>query len=73
MTPAGTAMPGRPAMFTVTVKTSFKYMAIGSADAFSPMPKAADGVAGVRIASMPSANTVSKSRLINVRIFCART
>ena len=40
---------------------------------FSPMPKAAEGVAGVRIASTPSAKARSKSRLISVRIFCART
>ena len=46
--PAGTAMPGRPAMFTVTVKTSLRYMATGSAaKASSPIAKAADGVAGV--------------------------
>ena len=70
--PAGTAMPGRPAMLTVTVNTSLRYISIGSAETFSPMPKAADGVAGVRIASTPSANTVSKSRLMSVRIFCAR-
>jgi hypothetical protein len=36
------------------------------------MAKAADGVVGVRIASMPSAKHVSKSRLISVRTFCAR-
>ena len=47
--PAGTAMPGRPAMLTVTVKTSFRYISIGSDEPFSPMPKAADGVAGVRM------------------------
>src|SRR5579859_4829623 len=27
--PAGTAMPGNPAMFTVTVKMSFKYISTG--------------------------------------------
>ena len=51
--PAGTAMPGRPAMFTVTVKMSFRYISTGSAAPFSPIAKAADGVAGVRIASTP--------------------
>ncbi len=48
--PAGTEMPGRPARLTGTVKTSFRYMAIGSS-VFSPMAKAADGVVGVRITS----------------------
>ena len=51
-------------MLTVTVKTSLRYISTGSAEPFSPMPNAAEGVAGVRIASTPSANTVSKSRLI---------
>src|SRR5581483_4816820 len=48
--PAGTAMPGRPAMFTVTVNTSFRYISTGSPPDFSPIPKAADGVAGVSTA-----------------------
>jgi hypothetical protein len=52
--PAGTAMPGSPARFTVTVKTSLRYICTGSASAISPSPKAADGVAGVRIASTPA-------------------
>ena len=59
--PAGTLMPGRPARFTVTVKTSFRYMATGSAPPFSPMPKAADGAAGVRRASTPLSKASSKS------------
>ena len=46
-------MPGSPAMFTVTVNTSLRYISTGSAPPFSPMPNAADGVAGVSIASMP--------------------
>src|SRR6185312_11519656 len=72
--PAGTAMPGRPAMFTVTVKMSLRYILTGSAlMSWSPTPKAADGVAGVRMASTPSLKASSKSRLINVRTFCART
>ena len=33
----------------------FTYISTGSAEAISPMPKAADGVAGVRIASTPEA------------------
>ena len=61
-------------MFTVTVKTSLRYIFTGSAFmSSSPMPNAADGVAGVRIASTPSLNAVSKSRLISVRTFCACT
>ena len=59
-------------MFTVTVKTSLRYISTGSAPPFSPMPNAADGVAGVRIASMPLAKQSSKSLLISVRTFCAR-
>src|SRR5271166_3278781 len=35
--------------------------------------KCGEGVAGVRIASTPSEKTRSKSRLMRVRIFCART
>ena len=70
--PAGTAIAGRPAMFTVTVKMSFRYISTGSPLPFSPMPKADDGVAGVSIASMPAAKASSKSRLISVRTFCAR-
>src|SRR5271170_3484022 len=71
--PAGATSPGRPAMLTVTVKTSLRYISTGFSDPFSPIPNAADGVAGVRIASTPSAKTRSKSRLMRVRIFCART
>ena len=36
------------------------------------MPKAAVGVAGVRIALTPWAKQSSKSRLMRVRTFCAR-
>src|SRR5262249_4072347 len=71
-TPRETKLPATPAMFTVTVNTSLRYISIGSAAPFSPIPKAADGVAGARIASTPSAKTFSKSRLISVRTFCAR-
>src|SRR5262245_20550565 len=70
--PPGTEMPGSPAMFTVTVNTSLRYISTGSAAPFSPMPNAAEGVAGVRTASTPAAKTLSKSRLISVRTFCAR-
>ena len=59
-------------MFTVTVNTSLRYISIGSAPAFSPMPNASEGVAGVRIASTPFAKQSSKSRLISVRTFWAR-
>ena len=65
------AMPGSPAMFTVTVKMSLRYISTGSAP-FSPTPNAADGVAGVRIALTPLAKQSSKSFLISVRTFCAR-
>src|SRR5262245_30800344 len=65
--PAGTEIPGRPAMLTVTVKMSLRYISIGSPP-FSPSPKAGVGVAGVRIASTVS-NASSKSRLISVRTF----
>ena len=67
--PAGTLRPGSPAMFTVTVKISFRYISTGSPD-FSPIAKAGPGVVGVRIAST-SSNAVSKSRLIRLRTFCA--
>ena len=65
-------MPGKPAMFTVTVKMSLRYISTGSAPAFSPMPNAADGVAGVRIAWTPCAKQSSKSFLMSVRTFWAR-
>ena len=60
-------MAGRPAMFTVTVKMSFRYISTGSAP-FSPTPNAADGVAGVKIAFTPFAKQSSKSVLISVRV-----
>src|SRR6516162_3322050 len=63
---------GKPAMFTVTVNTSFKYISIGSTRPFSPKAKAAEGVVGVKIASTPAAKHFSKSRLISVRTFCSR-
>ncbi|MNW06507.1 hypothetical protein D3C71_2029310 [compost metagenome] len=59
-------------MFTVTVKMSLRYILTGSdARSSSAMPKADDGVAGVRMASTPAWNASSKSRLISVRTFCA--
>ena len=60
-------------MFTVTVNTSLRYISTGSPLLFSPMAKAVVGAAGVRIASTPAAKASSKSRLMSVRIFCART
>ena len=63
--------PGMPARFAGTVKTSFRYIATGSS-CFSPAAKAAEGVAGVTIASTP-AKASSKSRLIRARTRCART
>src|SRR3954454_5725373 len=67
--PAGTARPGSPARFALTVKTSFRYIVTGSS-CFSSIPKAAEGVAGVTMAST-FWNASSKSRLISARIFCA--
>src|SRR6202040_2570931 len=67
--PTGTAIAGTPARLAGTVKTSFKYIAIGSS-VFSPMAKAADGAVGVRMQSTRS-NAVAKSRAIKVRTRCA--
>ena len=63
--PVGTETPGKPAKFTVTVNTSFKYICTGSASDISPKPNAAEGVVGVKIASIPVEKTLSKSSLIN--------
>ena len=63
--PAGTEIAGTPARLAGTVKTSFKYIAIGSS-VFSPIAKAAEGVVGVRMQSTRS-NAVAKSRAIKVR------
>jgi hypothetical protein len=52
---------------------SLRYIFTGSDARFSSaMPKAEDGVAGVRIASTPALKASSKSRLISVRTFWAR-
>src|SRR6185312_13101333 len=58
-------MPGRPARFTVTVKTSFRYIETGSA-VFSPTPNAGPGVAGVRRTSHLLKASM-KSRAMSVR------
>src|ERR1700761_697706 len=68
--PAGTEMPGSPARFTVTVKTSCRYISSGS-DVLAPTPKAGPGVVGVSNTSHVS-NACSKSRLIRLRSFWAR-
>src|SRR5439155_12754111 len=65
VSPAGTEIPGRPARLTGTVKTSLRYMAMGSSMR-SPMANAAVGVAGVRMASTDSKARV-KSRRIRLR------
>ena len=70
--PAGTDIPGKPAKLTVTVKTSFKYISTGSAVSNFPSSKAADGVVGVKIASIPAAKTSSKSFFIRDLTFLAR-
>ena len=63
-------MPGRPARFTVTVNTSFRYIETGSS-VFSPSAKAGPGVAGVSSTSHFLKASV-KSRAIRVRSFWAR-
>src|SRR5690606_25594445 len=67
--PAGTEIAGRPARLAGTVKTSFRYMAIGSS-IFSPIGKAAVGAVGVRMASTFS-YARAKSCAILARTFCA--
>ena len=67
--PPGTEIPGSPAMLTVTVKMSLRYICSGS-PLTSPMPKAGPGVVGVSSTSTFS-NASSKSRLISVRTCCA--
>ena len=56
-------------MFTVTVKMSSRYIAIGS-PVFSPNANAGDGVVGVSTTSTLF-HASSKSRLMSVRTFCA--
>ena len=70
--PHGIEIPGRPAMFTGSVQASDRYIATGSA-IFAPNRKATDGEVGATSASKPCSNSVSKSRLISVRTFCAFT
>src|SRR5262249_37034194 len=63
--PPGTEMPGRPARFTVTVKTSCRYISSGS-EVLAPTPKAGPGVEGVSSTSHFS-KAAAKSLLIRVR------
>lgn len=63
-------MPQVPARFSAVVKTSERYICIGSD--FSPNLNAVAGVTGVKITSH-CLNASVKSRRINVRTFCART
>ena len=67
--PAGIDIAGKPAKLTGTVKTSFKYIEIGSL-IFSPTAKAEDGVVGVKIVST-LLKASSKSFLINLLTFWA--
>src|SRR5579862_6470193 len=67
--PAGTAIAGNPARLTGTVKTSFRYMAIGSSDC-SSIANAAEGATGARIASTRS-KAWAKSRATRARTRCA--
>jgi len=62
-------MIGSPAMFTVTVKISLRYISTESAEPFRKS-NAAEAFAGVRIASCPR-QRASRNRLIKVLIFCA--
>lgn len=68
--PQGTEIPGTPARFAGTVKTSARYISRGFA-VFSPSLKADDGVVGVAMTSH-DAKAVSKSRRMRVRTFWAR-
>ena len=61
--PAVTEIAGRPAKLAGTVKTSLRYISIGSF-CFSPIGKATFGVVGVRITSHFS-NALLKSSEIN--------
>ena len=57
--PDGTDIAGKPAKLAGTVNISFKYISKGSS-CFSPIPKAAPGVVGVKIQSHFS-NALEKS------------
>jgi len=70
--PHGIEIPGSPAMLTGSVQASDRYIATGSA-IFAPKRKATDGEVGATRASNPCSKSVSKSRLISVRTFCALT
>ena len=67
--PAGTEMPGNPAMFAVTVKMSFEVHLRSDRRTFADA-EAGPGVVGVSSTST-LLNASSKSRLISVRTFCA--
>ena len=62
-------MAGKPAKFVLTVKTSDKYIAIGSL-VFSPNLKAESGVVGPSIKST-LLNASANSLEINCLNFCA--
>ena len=65
-TPAGTEMPGRPAIEAGMVNMSLRYMVTGSS-IFSPAAKAAVGAVGVSSTSHFS-KACLKSRAIRARI-----
>ena len=67
--PAETEIAGKPAKLAGTVKTSFKYISIGSV-CFSPIGKATFGVVGVKIKSHFS-KAFAKSSDITLRTFNA--
>ena len=66
--PHGTEIAGMPDMSAGIVRTSFKYIEIGSA--FSPCLNGTFGVVGATIRST-RAKAASKSRRTSVRTFCA--
>ncbi len=67
--PAGTEIPGIPAILAERVKISLKYMVNGSS-LFSPILKAGDGATGDKIKSQVS-KALEKSSMISVRTWDA--
>ena len=69
MKPIGKDIAGKPARFVLTVKTSERYIAIGSLT-FSPILNAQSGAVGPNIRST-SLNASVNSLEITFLIFCA--
>jgi hypothetical protein len=68
--PAGTEIPGSPAMLTGSVHASDRYIETGSARR-APKRNATVGEVGATRASNPAAQSASKSPLMRVRTFWA--